>query len=267
VTSPARPSDTPTPAESTHGESAPGELSSRQAHLTTSLGQLRSRIATACATAGRSPASVTAIIVTKTWPASDVRILSGIGVRDVGENRDQEADPKAAECADLPVRWHFIGQVQTNKARSVVRYADVVHSVDRDRLVVALDRAAIEAGRRVGVLIQVRLDDGASGLGQGGGSVGPRAGAPVGQVGELADRVAGSAALDLLGVMAVASLGADPAVEFGLLRDVSVALQARYPGATWISAGMSGDLEAAIAAGATHVRVGSAVLGTRPPLG
>ncbi len=102
---------------------------------------------------------MTLVVVTKTWPASDVRLLAELGVKDVGENRDQEAAPKAAELADLDLAWHFIGQLQTNKARSVARYADVVESIDRVRLVNALDRAAEQAGRRLSALAQVVFDD------------------------------------------------------------------------------------------------------------
>ena len=130
------------------------------AELRARLAAVQGRISEACVAAGRDPAEVTLVAVTKTFPASDVRLLSELGVRDVGENRDQEAAPKAAECADLsPVlTWHFIGQLQTNKAASVVRYAGVVHSVDRLRLVRALGAAARKAGRAVTCLVQVSLD-------------------------------------------------------------------------------------------------------------
>src|SRR5579863_10031992 len=128
-----------------------GELGAR-------LTAVRGRIGDACLAAGRDPADVTLIAVTKTFPASDVRLLSELGVCNVGENRDAEAAPKAAQCADLNLTWHFIGQLQTNKAASVVRYASVVHSVDRPRLVRALGRAARGAGRVVECLVEVSLD-------------------------------------------------------------------------------------------------------------
>lgn len=147
---------------------------------------------------------------------------------------------------------HFIGQFQTNKAGSIAAYADVVHSLDRPRAVAALDRAVRSAGREVTGLIQVSLD----------GSVG-RGGALPADVPALAQAIAGSA-IRLGGVMAVAPLGADPGPAFARLREVSVGLQATHPSATIISAGMSGDLEAAIANGATHLRVGTAILGSRP---
>src|SRR5690606_32525541 len=116
------------------------------------------RIEEACRAVGRRRSEITLIAVTKTYPASDVRILNELGVRDIGENRDQEAAAKAAECADLDLTWHFIGQLQTNKARSVVSYADMIHSVDRPRLVTALTRAAVRAGREIDCLVQVTLD-------------------------------------------------------------------------------------------------------------
>lgn len=219
------------------------------------LAEVRSRIATATAAAGRHADDVTLIVVTKFWPASDVRLLARFGVTDVGENRDQEASGKAAECADVDVAWHFIGQLQTNKARSVARYADVVHSVDRAHLVRALDSAAVAAGRRLGCLVQVGLDHGAG-----------RGGAAPESVPELADLLAAASALELRGLMAVAPLDSDPRPAFERLAKLSADLRREHPEAGWISAGMSGDLEAAIAAGATHVRVGSAILGHRAPL-
>lgn len=225
----------------------------RADELADRLAAMRARVGRACAAASRDPAEITVVVVTKTFPASDVRLLAGLGVREIGESRDQEAAPKAAECADLGVRWHFVGQLQTNKARSVVGYASVVHSVDRPRLVTALDRAADEAGRGLDCLVQVSLDERPD-----------RGGAAVGDVLPLADRIAGSGSLRLAGVMAVAPLGADPGPAFERLRGVAERVRAAHPEARWISAGMSGDLEAAVAWGATHLRVGSAILGDRP---
>jgi len=231
----------------------------RLAELAGNLERVRARLAGACEAAGRDPREVSLVAITKTWPAEDVRRLAELGVREVGENRDQEARPKVAACAGLGLVWHFVGQVQTNKARSVAGYADVVHSVDRARLVSALDRGAAEAGREVGVLLEVALD--------GAEAAEVRGGAAAGEVLALADLVRGSSALRLLGVMGVAPLGADPAPAFARLAEVSARLRAEHPEASWISAGMSGDLEAAIAAGATHVRVGTALLGRRALLG
>ncbi len=207
----------------------------------------------ACAAAGRDRTEVTVVAVSKTWPAADVRALRELGVRDFGENRDQEAAEKAAEVPD--VRWHFVGRLQTNKARSVASYAAVVHSLDRPRLASALSAGAGLAGRTVDVLVQVALDDGPG-----------RGGAAPAAVAALADIVADLPGLRLAGVMAVAPLGGDPAAAFRRLGALSRALRERHPEAVAISAGMSGDLEAAVTAGATHLRVGTALFGRRPPL-
>jgi PLP dependent protein len=227
----------------------------REGELAAGLAAVRARVDAAAAAAGRDARDITVVVVTKTYPASDVRLLAGLGVADVGESRDQEASAKAAECADLPLRWHFVGRLQSNKARSVARYAHAVHSVDRESLVAPLSRGAVDAGRQVEVLLQVSLD----GDPERGGVVRERLPA-------LADAVAAADGLELAGLMAVAPLGADPDAAFAPLADLSHDLRGRHPGARRISAGMSGDLEAAVRAGATHLRVGSAVLGERPPL-
>ena len=226
--------------------------SPRRDELATRLAAVRERIDAACEAAGRKPQEVTLIAVTKTFPASDVRLLNGLGVTDFGENRDAEAAPKAAQCADLDLVWHFIGQLQTNKAASVARYASFVHSVDRLRLIHALGAAARQAGRIIQCLIEVSLDGDPA-----------RGGAPAGLVPGLAEALMTEAGLVLAGVMAIAPLGVPPADAFAGLRDSSAVVRAVRPAATVISAGMSGDLEAAIAAGATHVRIGTALLGDR----
>jgi len=243
-------------------EPAPGS-SGRRDELRANLAEVHERIAGAALAAGRDPSEVTLVVVTKTWPASDVRLLAGLGVRDVAENRDQEARPKHEACADLGLRWHFVGQLQRNKARSVASYADVVQSVDRAELVPALDRAAHGHGRVLEVLIQVGLAEGPTAA--------HRGGAHPQEVPALAELVAASGSLRLRGVMAVAPLGPDgvpldPRPGFALLAEVAGRLRAGHPEATIISAGMSGDLEEAVAAGATHVRVGTAVLGGRRTL-
>ncbi|GEC04043.1 YggS family pyridoxal phosphate enzyme [Streptomyces spinoverrucosus] len=239
-------------------------MTDRKDELARNLAQVEERIAAACAAAGRRREEVTLIVVTKTYPAADVRILSELGVRHVAENRDQDAAPKATECSDLPLTWHFVGQLQTNKVRSVVGYADVVQSVDRSRLVTALSKEAVRAGREVGCLIQVALDAGESARGERGGV------SPSG-IGELADLVAGAPGLRLDGLMTVAPLTGEYAgrelAAFERMMDLSTDLRRTHPAATMVSAGMSADLEQAVAAGATHVRVGTAVLGVRPRLG
>ncbi|MCX5242393.1 YggS family pyridoxal phosphate-dependent enzyme [Streptomyces prunicolor] len=239
-------------------------MTDRKQEIAVNLARVEERIAAACAAAGRKREEVTLIVVTKTYPASDVRTLAELGVRHVAENKDQDAAPKAADCADLPLSWHFVGQLQTNKVRSVVGYADVVQSVDRSRLVTALSKEAERSGRELGCLIQVALDAGVSGRGERGG-VGP------GGIGELADLVAGAPGLRLDGLMTVAPLTGEYAGRqqeaFGRLMDLSTDLRRAHPAANMVSAGMSADLEQAVAAGATHVRVGTAVLGVRPRLG
>ncbi|GAA4333680.1 YggS family pyridoxal phosphate-dependent enzyme [Streptomyces venetus] len=238
-------------------------MTDRKDELAANLAKVERRIADACAAAGRERDEVTLIVVTKTYPASDVRILSELGVRHVAENRDQDAAPKAAACMDLPLTWHFVGQLQTNKVRSVVGYADFVQSVDRSKLVTALSKEAVRTGRELGCLIQVALDAGESGRGERGGL------APEG-IGELAGLVAEAPGLRLGGLMTVAPLTGEYAgreqAAFGRLLDLSTDLRRSHPTATMVSAGMSADLEQAVAAGATHVRVGSAVLGVRPRL-
>ncbi|MGW6459803.1 YggS family pyridoxal phosphate-dependent enzyme [Streptomyces sp. NPDC055078] len=225
---------------------------------------MEERISSACAAAGRKREEVTLIVVTKTYPVSDVRLLHELGVRHLAENRDQDAAPKAAACADLDLHWHFVGQLQTNKVRSVASYADVVQSVDRVRLVTALSAAAVRTGREIGCLIQVALDADAGGRGDRGGV------APDG-IEELAAAVDAAPGLRLGGLMTVAPLAGPYAgrekAAFERLMEFSSRLRAGHPAANMVSAGMSADLEVAVAAGATHVRVGTAVLGVRPRLG
>ena len=215
------------------------------------------RIGRACADAGRQPDEVKLVVVTKTWPVEDIRRLAALGVTDVGENRDQEAAAKHAQTSSVGLRWHFIGQLQTNKARSVAGYADVVESVDRPSLVRALDSAAGARGRRLDVLVQIDL----SGRAEGRGGVLPQ------EAEALAEQVFASSSLDLCGVMGVAPLDGDPRAAFDLLARVHDQVLRMAPAATVRSAGMSEDLVEAVAAGATHVRVGRGVLGSRPLLG
>lgn len=235
----------------------------RELELADSLAHMRDRVTRACIAAGRDAADVNLIVVTKTWPVDDVRRLADLGVRDMGENRDQDAKVKAAQTTDLDLTWHFIGQLQTNKANSVTRYADVIHSVDRPELVAALERGAGHADRTVTCLIQVDLEEG---VGRG------RGGALPSEVPALARAIEEAPHLRLGGVMGVAPLDegdqkAASAAAFARLAQIHRDLLAAHPEATIMSAGMSGDLEEAVAAGATHLRVGSAILGERPPLG
>ena len=244
--------------------------SARRAELAGNLAAIQARVAAACAAAGREVSEITLIAVTKTRPAEDVVTLTELGLADFGENRDQEAAPKAAavaEAASGPVRWHFIGQLQSNKASHVVRYASVVHSVDRVRLVRALGTASRatataataaaaaaegEAPADITCLVQVSLDGDPS-----------RGGALISQLPEIAAAIEAERGLALGGVMAVAPLGVAPETAFSSLRAISGTAREVNPGATIISAGMSGDLEAAVRNGATHLRIGTALLGNR----
>lgn len=264
-----------------------GTATVRAGQLRLGLEKVRARIAAAMKLRPAGAPEPTLIVVTKFHPASDVRLLAALGVRDVGENRDQEAAAKAAEVGSgTDLRWHFIGQLQTNKARSVVEYAQSVHSVDRPALARALSKAMVAEQERTGrsdldCFVQVNLDPagpgaegpasevpGSPGRGSGGDarSKAGRGGVSPADVVELAALINASPGLRLAGVMAVAPLGGDADAAFARLAEVSAQLAADFPNATGISAGMSGDLEEAIAHGATHLRVGSDVLGARPAL-
>lgn len=224
---------------------------SRLDELAERLDAVRARIA-----AVRDPAEVTLVAVSKTWPASDVLLLRSLGVTDFGESYDAEAAAKAAALRDAGagVRWHFVGGVQRNKARSVASYADVVHSIDRPELVVALASAAARAGRRIDALVQVRFDADPG-----------RSGVAPEEAPALADEIAATATLRAAGVMCVAPLGEEPRRVFARLREVAGTIRASHPRATTISAGMTGDLEDALAEGANCVRVGTALFGGRGP--
>jgi pyridoxal phosphate enzyme (YggS family) len=234
----------------------------RLAELTRNLAAVRASIAVACTAAGRSPAEVQLIAVTKTFPAADVMLLHQLGVADIGENKDQEAAPKVRACAaaGVQLRWHFVGQLQVNKAASVASYAYMVHSVDRVRLIDALSRRAVMAGRQVPgrqlrCLVQVSLD-----------AQPGRGGTEPGQVLGLAGAIAERDGLELAGLMAVAPLDAPARPAYARLREIAEMVRSAHPSAQVISAGMSGDLGDAIAEGATHVRIGTALLGGRRAL-
>ncbi|GAC1490820.1 MAG: YggS family pyridoxal phosphate-dependent enzyme [Pseudarthrobacter sp.] len=239
------------------------EDTARMAELSERLAAVQQRIKSATAEAGRPDDPPILIVVTKFHPATDIRLLAALGVRDVGENRDQEASGKAAELADLGLNWHFVGQLQSKKAKSVAKYAHAVHSIDRPGLIDGLQRAIAAEQDRTGrgalqCFIQVSLDDDAGAH---------RGGAAPAEVPLLADQLAAAAGLELAGVMAVAPLGAPPEAAFEKLAGISAALVAVHPTATAISAGMSQDLEVAIRFGATHLRIGSDILGSRPTVG
>jgi pyridoxal phosphate enzyme (YggS family) len=225
--------------------------------LEQNLRAVRARLDAAARTAGRDPSTVALLAVSKTWPAEDVAALLAAGQRDFGENRVQELLAKAAVLSEKPVRWHFIGQLQRNKAAAVARLGAVVHSVDRPQLATVLDRAGQEGGTPVPVFVQVDL-------GGAPGDLAERGGADPAEIPALADAVASAVGLRLLGLMAVAPRGVDPAPAFARLAELAARVRSDHPEAVELSAGMSGDLEAAVAAGATVVRVGTALFGDRP---
>ncbi|MGO0576342.1 YggS family pyridoxal phosphate-dependent enzyme [Ornithinimicrobium panacihumi] len=239
----------------------------RTAELSANLEGVRGRIEAACRASDRDPDELTLVAVTKFFPAADVARLVGLGVTDVGESKEQEALPKVAELTTevrQAVRVHFVGQLQTNKANRVARFADVVQSVDRDRLVTALDRGAelaLEGELRhtpLDITLQVDLGEGED---QGRGGVLPA------DLPALVAQAADAEHLRLRGLMAVAPYGLDDegtARAFDRLRELSDRVQGDHPEASWLSMGMSGDLELAIRSGATHLRVGTAILGSRP---
>lgn len=232
----------------------------REIQLRDGLAAVRRRIDRATEDAGRTFSPPRLIVVTKFHPADDIRTLAALGVSDVGESRDQEASDKSTQLLDLDLHWHFIGQLQSNKAKSVAHYAHSVHSVDRLQLVAALERAMVVEQEKSGraaleCFIQVSLDE---------VDEVHRGGAVADAVPALAEQVASARGLELAGVMAVAPLGAEPEAAFETLAAISARLTGDYPFASGISAGMSQDLEAAIRLGATHLRIGSDILGPRP---
>lgn len=231
-------------------------MTSRRQEIEHKLSAVRERVARACERVGRTPSSVQILAVTKTFPPQDLELLAELGCTDVGESRDQEARSKRQQLA-VPLRWHMIGQIQRNKVRQIAAWADVVESVDRIEIADALSTAAVQIDKELEVLVQLSLDD--EDGGQRGG-VRPR------DLMELAARVTQLPHLSLGGLMAVAPRegGADAA--FAQLEIAHAQVLSIAPGATTLSAGMSGDLEAAIAHGATQVRIGGALLGNRPPL-
>jgi pyridoxal phosphate enzyme (YggS family) len=216
------------------------------------LAAARHGIADAARAAGREPGELTTIVVTKFHPASLVRELASLGVTDVGENRHQEAQAKAAELSDLDLTWHFVGQLQSKKARQVRAYASVIHSVDRLSLVDALrsDEATVDC------FVQLNLTPDPA-----------RGGVADRDLEPLVEHVLETPGLRLLGVMAVAPLDEDPRAAFARVRSASDRLRSLAPAAGAISAGMSQDYAAAIAEGATHLRIGTAITGNRPDHG
>ena len=229
-------------------------LDARRSEIAHNLAEVQARIAAATVRAGRE-VQPQLVVVTKTFPSTDIAILAELGVRDIAENRDQEARRKHEELAGLDMRWHMIGQVQRKKAASVLSWADIIETVDRMELADALNRAAVTLGREVDVLLQVSLDE-------------PfrddRGGCHPAELEALANHAKSLDALNVRGVMAIAPYPGDPGEAFERLSTMVDALRSTVPDLDIVSAGMSGDLEAAIAHGATQVRIGGSILGARP---
>ena len=233
-------------------------MSNRLSEIQSNLEIIQTRIKNACSAAGRDISEITLIAVTKTYPASDVDLLKQLGIENVGENRDQEASAKKLEVKS-EFKWHFIGQLQSNKAKSVVNYADLIHSVDRWSLAKEIQKSAQGKDKVQQVLIQVDLDQ--SGPDPTRGGIWPA------ELKELAQLINQASHLELMGLMSVAPLGEKPELAFARLKEIRVDFLKENPGAQILSAGMSDDLESAILHGATHLRIGSALLGERPKIG
>lgn len=227
-------------------------MTEAEASLEERLASVRARVDDAAREAGRDADAITTIVVTKFHPASLVRELALLGVRDIGENRHQDAAPKAAELRDLGLEWHFIGQLQSNKVRAVLEYAGTIHSVDRESLASAIESAGIP----VEVFLQLNLTDDPA-----------RGGVAPGNLLALAERVLAAPSMLLRGVMAVAPLGEEPRSAFARVREASERLRGLAPTADALSMGMSGDFREAILEGATHLRIGTAITGNRPAAG
>ena len=222
-------------------------MSDRRAEISHNLHEVKERINSAAKSVNRDPDEIELIVVTKTFPISDIEILRDLGELNFGENRDQEAGPKAQT---IPAIWHFQGQIQSNKIKSICEWADVIHSISSEKEILKFAQSA----RKHQVFLQVSLD----------GQVG-RGGASPADLAQLADLVNESNNLDLLGLMAVAPLGVEPMKAFADLAQINQGFTGQFPNSKFLSAGMSGDFEAAIKNGATHIRVGSSILGSRSP--
>ena len=222
-------------------------MSDRKAEIARNLQEVKERIIGAAKSANRDPNEIELIVVTKTFPISDIEILRDLGETNFGENRDQEAGPKAEI---ISATWHFQGQIQSNKIKSICQWADVIHSISSEKEILKF----AQSERKHQVFLQVSLD----------GQVG-RGGAHPADLAQLADLVNESNNLELLGLMAVAPLGVEPMKAFADLAQINQGFAGQFPNSKFLSAGMSGDFEAAIKYGATHIRVGSSILGSRSP--
>ena len=228
-------------------------ISSSNPSLSERLEKVRAGISAAAVEAGRGVEEITTIVVTKFHEASLLRELYALGVREVGENRHQEAQVKAAELADLDLGWNFIGQLQSKKAKQVRTYVHSVHSLDRASVIEALGS---NDGKTIECFVELNLTDDPG-----------RGGVADADLERMTELVLATPGLELLGVMAVAPVGEEPRPAFVRVREASGRMQRLAPGARFISTGMSGDYREAILEGATHLRIGSAITGNRPTPG
>ena len=189
---------------------------------------------------------VTLIVVTKTYPVSDVQILKELGVENFGENRTEEGEVKAAA---VPATWHFQGGIQSRKLKDIVQWADVIHSLDSTEHVLKLGQRAV---RPMKVFLQLSLDGDPE-----------RGGVVESELAALAEVVVAAPNLTLAGLMCVPPVSAIPAEAFSQIYSVHQRFLRDFPNAQSLSTGMSGDFEVAIDHGATHIRVGSSILGSR----
>lgn len=222
-------------------------MSTRQAEIAENLAEVKERIKRAANLANRNPGEIELIVVTKTFPVSDVEILRDLGESNFGENRDQEAGPKAEAVS---ATWHFQGQIQSNKIKSIAEWADVIHSISSAKEILKF----AQSPRKHQIFLQVSLDGKEE-----------RGGAQPDELAALAELVNESNNLELMGLMAVGPLGVDPDRAFSDLAQINQGFSANFPNVRYLSAGMSGDFESAIIHGATHIRVGSSILGSRSP--
>jgi pyridoxal phosphate enzyme (YggS family) len=226
---------------------------SRKDQILSNLELVKERITSAAQAAGRSPSEITLIAVTKTFPVSDLEILYELGVRNFGENRDQEAAPKVS-ALPADITWHFQGGIQSNKLKSISNWASVIHSVDKFKYAQMISQFSV--GKTKEIFIQVSLDS----LPQ------SREGVDPADLMQLAEQIMSLPNLQVKGLMAVAPLDQPTEQAFVRLQQIQQKFIQLYPAASSLSSGMSGDYELAISLGATHVRIGSSILGNRSPI-
>ena len=226
---------------------------SRVDEISANLEKVNEQIKLAAASANRLSEDITLVVVTKTFPVSDIEILYSLGIRDFGENRDQEA---SAKIGLLPkdVRWHFQGQIQSNKLKSITSWASYIHSVDQ--LKYAQMISDYSAGNKKPIFMQVSLDKPPQ----------SRSGVNPSELLELAGAISALPGIRLQGLMAVAPVNSPAEQAFAELEDIRSDFLSTFPDAKSLSIGMSGDYQIAIKYGATHIRIGSSILGIRSPI-